>query len=427
MKKTFATIASILLLATSCRKEADYTPYIGENDVLAYDNYASQFEFIWKAISTGYVFWDVDTTDWDAAYTRYMPVFQEFDQRVLNNTPIQTAELEQVYKSIMGGMRDHHMTVYIRNMHPADGEQNTAFRITPGSDEVTTRDYYIESAAAERNKLVGFLNNIDILYSVATHESCSVYVDELRGTLILHYCLLTLPDGRLIPYLWQSSAALSPIMQQLGQNNSYGQAASLVDHWIKAACNTHRERLAGIILDTRCNRGGYQDDLDYLVGSFLNETKEVFKTRYKEGPGRLEYSVWTPYYISPNASYHRDLEAERIPYVVLCDIHSASMGEIEPMAIKKAIPTSHTIGERTYGATGPLQPATSIDLNYGGPFGDATLQGYHYIYTSSFETQVNGFVPEGIGFTPDQIVLRKDNGNSFKPQLDSAITYIANW
>ena len=73
------------------------------------------------------------------------------------------------------------------------------------------------------------------------------------------------------------------------------------------------------------------------------------------------------------------------------------MGEIEPMTIKAVLPTSYTIGERTHGGTGPLQPASCINLNYGGPFGDQSLSSGHYVYTSSFEAQVGGMVWEGIG------------------------------
>ena len=184
-----------------------------------------------------------------------------------------------------------------------------------------------------------------------------------------------------------------------------------------------REQLAGIILDNRANSGGYQDDLDYLVGTFLDEKTEIFKTRYKEGPGRYEHSAWSPYYIYPQSKYHRDITAENIPYVVICDINSVSMGEIEPTAIKAVLPTSHIIGERTFGGTGPLQPATSINLNYGGPFGDISTMS-HYIYTSTFESNIGGAVHEGIGLTPDQVVLRKDHNGDFKPQLDAAIEYI---
>ena len=102
------------------------------------------------------------------------------------------------------------------------------------------------------------------------------------------------------------------------------------------------------------------------------------------------------------------------------------MGEIEPMTIKAVLPTSHTIGERTHGGTGPLQPTTCIDLNYGGPFGNSNMSEGHYVYTSTFEAQISGKVWEGIGHTPDQIVLRKDHNGDFKPQLDAAFQYIQN-
>ena len=56
-------------------------PYIGENGQLAYSTYTEQFDYLWRVLSTGYVFWDVDTTDWDAMYERYLPAFQELDEK----------------------------------------------------------------------------------------------------------------------------------------------------------------------------------------------------------------------------------------------------------------------------------------------------------------------------------------------------------
>ena len=69
------------LLFCGCRKEADYNPYIGESGDLAYSSYTSQFDYLWKCMSTGYVFWDVDETDWDAVYAEYMPKFQALDAK----------------------------------------------------------------------------------------------------------------------------------------------------------------------------------------------------------------------------------------------------------------------------------------------------------------------------------------------------------
>lgn len=418
MKKIIIILAAIVLVFTSCRKEADYMPYIGENGKLAYSTYTEQFDYLWRVLSTGYVFWDVDTTDWDAMYTRYLPAFQELDKKYEQLGYVPTDELQTLYTGLVGGLVDHHLTFRVRNLHPAPYDQSSTVSVTPYALEIPTRDYYYESAGEENQGIQIFLQNIENQYTVETHESCVAYVPDLGMTVYYHYILFVLPDGRKIPYLWQSSAGITPVMLQNGEG------AQLLDHYFRAIMETPREQLAGIILDNRCNRGGYQDDLDYLVGSYLNQKTEIMKTRYKEGPGWLEHSPWTPYYIFPNTRYHRDITAENIPYVILCDINSVSMGEIEPMIIKAVLPTAHTIGERTHGGTGPLQPVNCIDLNYGGPFGASNLSVGHYVYTSTFEAQISGKVWEGIGHTPDEIVLRKDYNGNFKPQLDAAFQYI---
>ncbi|MBQ6156129.1 MAG: hypothetical protein IJK22_05955 [Bacteroidales bacterium] len=418
MKKIITIAAILVLIGSSCRKQADYMPYIGENGKLAYSTYTEQFDYLWKVLSTGYVFWDVDTTDWDAAYNRYYPKFQELDKKYEQVGYVSTNELKELYTGLVGGMIDHHMSFRVRNLHPAPDDVSSAVYITPYNLEIPTRDYYFESAGEENTSIQAFLQNIESQYTVETHETSVGYAPELGMYVTYHYILFKLPDGRKIPYLWQSSAGITPIMLQNGE------AAQLLDHYFRAIVEIPRNQLAGIILDNRCNRGGYQDDLDYLIGNYLNERTEIMKTRYKEGPGRLEHSVWTPYYIDPNKRYHRDITAENIPYVIICDINSVSMGEIEPMTIKAVLPTAHTIGERTHGGTGPLQPANCIDLNYGGPFGDASLACGHYVYTSSFEAQICGKVWEGIGHTPDEIVLRKNYNGDFRPQLDAAMRYI---
>ena len=97
------------------------------------------------------------------------------------------------------------------------------------------------------------------------------------------------------------------------------------------------------------------------------------------------------------------------------------------MCASSVLPTVYTIGERTYGATGPLQPYTDINLNYGGPFGDGSSYRGHYVYTSTFEAQIDGMVTEGIGHNPDLVILRKDHEGSFKPQLDAAFDYISRY
>ena len=421
MKRNIIVLAILALMTCACRKSADYHPYIGEYGSLAYDSYSTQFDYIWKCLSTGYVFWDVDETDWDAVYDDYMPRFRALDARHEAGQDVKLSELETLYKGIFKGMKDHHFYFTLRNLFPSPKDDKPELAIETGLIEVESRDYYIESRDDEKEKLESFLSDIESLYDVSAHETASVFFPELEGDAIYHYFLINLPDGRIIPYLWQSMAALTPILQTPGSD-----AAVLLDHWLTAIASTPREQLAGIILDNRANSGGYQDDLDYLVGPFINDRIEIFKTRYKEGPGRLEHSAWSPYYLYPQSEYHRDITAEDIPYVILCDIHSISMGEVEPMIMSAVLPTSYVIGERTFGATGPLQPVACINLTYGGPFGNIATM-YHDVYTSTFEAMIGGRIWEGIGFTPDREVLRKDYDGDFKPQLDAAIQYILDY
>lgn len=428
MNKTLLLAIAILLMLCSCRKESDYVPYIGESHKLAYSTYEEQFIFLWKNISTGYVFWDVDTTDWDMVYSRFLPRFQALDHHYIDSGFVSTDELANLYGAMFGQMTDHHMMVVVQNLHPLPAETGHLVVIRPGQTEVAQRDYYLESNSQAKASIRSFLENIESEgYTIVEHESGTFPFNEeaISSSVTYHYILFRLPDGRLVPYLWQSMAAFTPVIRALGESSLTGSGAELLDHWLRAITDTPRSQLAGIILDNRANNGGYQDDLDYLIGTFLNQPSEVMQTRYKEGPGRLEYSQWTPYHIYPNTTYHRDITSENIPYVILCDINSASMGEIEPLCAKHVLPTVYTIGERTYGATGPLQPFTDINLNYGGSFGDGTNYRGHYIYTSTFEARIDGQVFEGIGYTPDQLLLRKDCAGSYKPQLDAAFDYIA--
>lgn len=420
MKRYIFFVITAAMLFAACRKEADYIPYTGEYSKLAYDNYTEQFQYLWKCMSTGYILWDVDTTDWDAAYTRFLPRFQALDQKYNDSGYVRTAELTSLYTALVGKMRDHHMAFLVKNLHPVPGDTVPWVGVSPGQREVESRDYYIESRKPEQAGIKAFFRNIGNHYAVSEADSASYFVKELGSTVDYRYCIITLADGRKVPYLWTSQAAITPTMR-----DAVGSPAQmLLDRWFSTIAQTPRNQLAGILLDNRANGGGYQDDLDYLVGSFINSRTEIMKTRYKEGPGRLEYSAWCPYYQNPSATYHRDLTAENIPYVVLVDVNSVSMGEIEPMVIKAVIPTAHIIGERTFGGTCPLQPDAE-SLTYGAPFGNYE-QYSHYVYTSTFEALIGGRVLEGEGLTPDEEVLRiNDPTHSFLPQLDAAINYIA--
>ena len=141
-------------------------PYIGENGKMAYSTYTEQFDYLWKVLSTGYVFWDVDTTDWDAMYSRYLPAFQELDKKYEQVGYVNTEELQTLYTKIIGGLSDHHLTFRVRNLHPAPDDMGSAVSVTPYNLEIPSRDYYFESSGEENQRIQNFLQNIENQYSI---------------------------------------------------------------------------------------------------------------------------------------------------------------------------------------------------------------------------------------------------------------------
>lgn len=433
MKKIFVLTAVLTLFFSSCRKEADALMYYGEVGKMAYATYADQFNHIWRNISTGYVFWDIDTTDWDRVYDEFMPQFEKLDNEVASGKSVPDSVLLKIYKSAMGGMKDHHMKIYVKNLHPIPGN-NGYIQVLPGIIAMEKRPEYIESRADASSHMLAFQNDIVKEFQesgdirIIEHEQATFDVEQ-DGVIISYgvnysFNLFQLADGRLVPYFWQNKAVMTPVFAHYGENSECGKGASMLDHYFSLISTTPKDRLAGFILDNRTNSGGYQDDLDYLIGSYINQEVVMFKTRYKEGPGRLEYSVWTDYKQKPFERYQRDITKDDIPYMILTDLCSISMGEIEPISARNVLPTTYVIGERSYGATGPLQ-ADYIDLNYGGSFGHSDLSTGHYVYTSDFEAEVNGTIYEGTGIEPDLKVIRKEHGGSYKAAIDAALRYAA--
>ena len=423
MRKISLIISAVALMAfSSCRKDPAYVPYIGGTSKLAYTSYAEQFHVLWNNINTGYVFWDVDETDWDAVYEKYKPQFEALDLRIESGKSVSSKELKSLYTGAMGNLRDHHMFVRVKNIYSGHDDIVT---VDPADNEIKNRDYYFKSQQSLVNELSQFNKNLaangNSDYKILYGGYEKVNTADVNVTVC--YVLFELPDGRTVPYLWQNAYQMSMIMMGLNNSQSaYYKAAQLIDKWKNAALKTPKERLAGVILDNRCNNGGYLSDLDHVVAPFIKKDYSVISTRYKEGPGRLEHSVWSPITIEPS-TINRDLAADDIPYVVLSNIYSVSMGEISTYNISQ-LPTGYVIGERTYGATGPLL-SDAVDLTYGGPFGDMETEN-HYVYTSTYEVCTkDGFVPEGVGFTPNKEVLTRDFG--IKGQLDAAIKYITDY
>ena len=401
MKPLHIIIVSIVVVmaGVSCRNHANE---LLNPNTAPYNTPLEQFEVVWNGINNGYAFWDIDPTDWDSVYTVYKPRFEELS----NQTSVPTATLQNYYADMCSRLIDHHMAVVIRNPKPAADDTITTFVINPGNNEVRTRPYYHERFSDSL-----LLVCIDKLRSAALVDTMA-YCNTPQGSILA--CNI---NG--IAYLHLSKFMLT---EALNNNDSSSQAIAKA-YRLFYDLAVHADTLKGIILDQRGNAGGYVNDFDYVLAPFIDKPLTLGTTRRKEGLARYDYSVWIPFTIEP-AAEHR---VPDVPIVALADINSASMSELTTYAVT-LLPNGCFVGERTYGAHGPL--FSNFEINYSGTFGDKNLQKtLHYVYMSNDVFKPNdGNILEGKGFRPNhQVLFNSEKMNAGDDvQLNAAIDIILN-
>jgi carboxyl-terminal processing protease len=395
-------IISICLLGcfltlTACRKTITSTP---EATSYPGDNYPDIFQSFWNGMNTNYVFWGIDTTNWDNMYTVYKPLF---DQLTIFDSGHE-AKAEQYFQQMTQGLIDSHYTLQY---------ELTGNAFSPAQYRKLQQDpnYFVDSAfpAAVLDSLIP-AKYID-------HASLVTGTDtvNLAGTSTPFTAVSGTIQGSIL-YLYFSNFALS----QAGANTGP------VFNYFFNMLHRNYNNLKGIVIDLRGNGGGEIEDLDYLVGQMVTSQYTFGYTRYKNGVNRLDYSPWAPAVVKPWVGGSVNVKA---PIVVLDDHLSVSMSEITTMAIK-SLPNGNGkfIGTRTWGANGPLTSSVYFD---GGQFtiGSAAFgsSGYMFVYTSSsMFKDLNGNIYEGVGVPPD-IYARETTAaylNGDDLVLDAAIKYL---
>lgn len=406
MKKHVLYIALVASLLVGCREKGDI--YLNPSDPINmhYTTYAEQFDLIWRGINTYYVFWSEDSTKWDDVYKNLMPKFKELDEAYkADGTIPDSLKVATLYEEATSTLIDHHMQIKLKDVH-----SGITYTCIPGMEEVRHREY-----AAGQDYSVGAMQNAinDFIAKGLLDAGQWAEVGDQKN----FFGIRTLDDGRRIAYLWQNSYYMNEALNLSSPSDEQKVYINNIEAWLDMCLK--ETKLAGIILDNRCNTGGKVKDLEIVVAPFLKEPLHYADVRYKEGPGRYEYTEWIPAYVDTGLiKSHRDLEAENIPYVVLTNAHSISMAEISSQVIKK-LPTGCMIGERTFGAHGQSLPYSTYF--HDGAFGDPN--GLHYVFTSNMQTRfVDDGVLEGKGITPDKPMLQIEDG--YIGAMTKAIDYI---
>jgi carboxyl-terminal processing protease len=384
MKFLTLPLLLILLVSSSCRKELAnvQTP---EN--YAGGSFSSVFESFWNGMNNNYVFWDIDSTDWDEMYRVYKP---KFDNLNIDSVP-DVRKSVQYFRAMTAGLRDSHFT------------------LTFSSPLV---DSFV-SPSFQRKKSAGILRQQYVFYDYdANHYLDSPYVFGKDSVNVgengnTEAVAGTISKGSIL-YLGFNQFDLK--QSYTGADNGVKRALQFFIHYLRNPPSNFR----GVVIDVRGNGGGNIADLNFLVGNLIDTRLKVGYTRYKSGNGRLDYTPWVDAIVTPQAG----AKAVTVPIVALTDLYSTSMSELTAMSIK-LLPKGMTVGERTWGATGPL--TQNIVFN-GGQF---TSANFLFAYTSSAAFKyVDGNIYEGIGFPPDYPVpfQLSDFQNRGDLQLEKALS-----
>ena len=433
MKKSIILliVLSILFFAVSC--ESDTLPDPSNNaeglPVTEINTFADQFDMFWKSMNSRYVFWKAENqadlaSRWDDIYKTYMPKFVSVDESYSEETSNSDfAKIKSYYKEICSDFADGHMSVHIWNVYSTDSDfkfspslENNEKRenfhyqyFSSGTDLLSEGAMLLSKATTETN----YFTDTDINFGDYTFTN-DFFCGYSTGTndYAIYQRIKVSKDSNQIGYilylLFSGYDITSNIIYDTYKGYVYKTAFAEAKEYLTT--DTDKGKCLGLILDNRSNSGGNNMDLKYVIGLYTDSSHVIGKTQYKQGFGKYDLTNAVNYVIYPNTESEYYVGSLDVPYVVLCDLHSVSNGEIVSAGIS-TLPTGYSIGERTWGGTGPLYTSVYGDDNYtyGGSFGNKN--GPLYVYTSSFwnklkvkdsssgETVFKSL--EGIGFTPD--------------------------
>ena len=185
------------------------------------------------------------------------------------------------------------------------------------------------------------------------------------------------------------------------------------------------ENAAGMILDMRGNRGGYNADREILFGDMFREPHLIGYQKNKTGAGRLDLTQEFPLYIYPEADFFgnefSDIASK--PVVVITNTATLSNGEITVLMVN-SLPNGGQTGGVTIGANGTLA-GDILTLNSG------TFSVGNYItsvYTPYGNIRDTNHVSyEGKGLTPDEGYEENFNFDAFFAGTDSRLGKAFEW
>jgi carboxyl-terminal processing protease len=369
---------------TSCKKDIN-SPYQAAYGTPS--NFSQAFDEFWDQMNTNYVFWDIDTTNWDAVYSVYKPAFSKLDLQ--NKSDVEKSV--QYLRQITDALVDSHLKISFTDTLVIDSNISPSFDRKIRSPTFHNPFPYIriDTNYLDANYLIGY---------DSTSNPGQVPIYCLFGTINQNILYFTCSEFALFEsYTSAENNGVKPVL------NAFFNALSNANNWYK-----------GIIIDVRGNPGGDLADLNFIIGKLIDKPLHFGSTRFKSGNGRLDYTPWVDAIVNPTSANTVILQ---VPVIVLADNFSVSLAELMTMAVR-SLPTGLFIGETTWGATGSIVAGSLLN---DGPF---SVPGYLTVYMASSEFKyLDNKNYEGTGFPPDVNVPFNEGllNSGDDIQLDSAI------
>lgn len=347
----------LILLVSSCTKDIQN---VNRPENYVDGTFSDVFDAFWNGMNNNYVFWDIDTTDWDAMYRRYQPVFAKLN---INDSGDVKKSINY-FRLMTQGLVDSHYNLNFLYGAVADSSINPSY----GRKMDTIHQFVFYPNYVQNYLDDGFVYGEDT--ETDPSEDRFAMAGTINNNILYFYC-----------YTFGLKSSY-----EASNNNKI---KKVLDYFFTKLSNP--AGLKGVIIDVRGNPGGEVTDLNFLLGRMISSPLTFGSTRYKNGNGRLDYTPWAPATITP----HAGAKGLSIPVIALADAWSVSLAELTTMAIH-SMPNGKFIGEKTWGANGPLSP----NQNFNG--GQFTAANFLFAYTSSSEFKyLDGNIYEGKGFPPD--------------------------
>jgi hypothetical protein len=383
-KKNFLIVIIFFTTITfSCRKNNSIT-YVPNPA-----NFSEVYEDFWIKMNTNYVYWDIDSTNWDLLYVQYKPLFAQLNLQNSNDVKKSVGYFKEMTKDLI----DNHYYISFQNVSVIDSIINPALT----RKQKTTSFHYpysyfkIDTSYLDKNYLLGFDNS---------NSFNGVPLITLSGTINQNILFFSCNHFALFKsYQSNITNGVKPVLQYFFNK-----------------LNNLPISIKGVIIDVRSNQGGDLSDFNFLLGRFIDKPLYFGYTQSKSGNGRLDYTPWIEAYVNPQPN----AKQITIPIIVLADNVSASLSEAVVMAIH-SLPAGKFIGEATWGATGPI---TSEEVFNAGQF---TIPNFMSVQTSSCKFKyTDGKIFESKGFSPDITIPFNMNelSNGKDSQLEKAISLL---